>query len=120
MAKGRRARRHRVTIQSPVRTTGDYGNGKIVSWDDQLVNIPADFEHTGGTEVLRGEQVQAEVVGIFKIRKHPIPVLTTYQLLHLNDGGKAYGIVSARPKPGPADSADRDIWIYVKAIADGD
>jgi hypothetical protein len=120
MAKGRRARRHRITVQRAVVTVGDYGTKKITGWEDVsgLVCVPADFRIVGGTENYRGQQVEAGVVGVFEIRMQPSPVLTTYQLVHLNDNDKPYGITAIRPIPGPFESADRDLAIFVKAIAD--
>ena len=121
MAKGRRAMRNRITIQSAVITTGNYGQQVESSWSNVtgLVSIPADFVVTGGGEMFRGSQVQADVVGVFTIRGQPISILTQHRVVHVDDSNKAYGISSVRPAAGPFESADRDLLIFVKAIADG-
>lgn len=116
MAQRRRTKRFAITIQSPVKTTGNYGQQKISGWENVsgLVLVRADFEVTGGGETYRGKQVEAGVTGVFCIRQHPVPIYTTYQVIHQN---KAYGIVSVRPVEG-LDSADRELLIFVKAIAE--
>ena len=112
----RRTKRFRIAIQKSVKVKGNYGQDKVTGWEDVsgLVDVPADFEITGGGETYRGKQVEAGVTGVFTIRQHPIPIVTTYQVL-LQD--KPYGIVSVRPVMG-LDSADRETLIFVKAIAE--
>lgn len=115
--KGRRAKRHRITIQSAVTETGGYGQKKITSWANVigLVDIPADYTVTGGTETFRGHQVQADVVAVFSIRTHPTAITPLHRVLYL---GQAFGIVSIRPSDGPFESGHRDTLIFVKALAD--
>jgi hypothetical protein len=115
--KGRRAKRDRITIQSEVTEIGNYGQKKTVRWENVigLVDIPADFAVTGGTESFRGQQVQADVVAVFTIRQHPTAITPLHRVLHV---GHAYGVVSVRPSDGPHESGHRDTLIFVKALAD--
>lgn len=117
MSKGRRAKRHRISIQSAVTETGNYGQKKVTSWQTVigLENIPADYSVTGGTESFRGNQVQADVVAVFAIRQHPTAITPLHRVLY---NGLAYGIVAVRPSDGPFESGHRDTLIFVKAIAD--
>lgn len=115
--KGRRAKRHRITIQSAITETGGYGQTKTTGWANVtgLVNIPADYAVTGGTETFRGQQVQADVIAVFTIRTHPTAITPLHRVLYLD---QAYGIVSVRPSDGPFESGHRDTLIFVKALAD--
>jgi hypothetical protein len=113
--KGRRAKRHRITIESAVTELGDYGQKKITSWQPVagLEDIPSDYTVTGGTETFRGSQVQADVVAVFSIRTHPTAITPIHRVLY---AGKAYGIVAVRPSDGPFESGHRDTLIFVKAL----
>lgn len=115
MAKGRRARRERITIQSVGAGTGDYGQ-PLKIWSDirELVNIPAGYDVVGGTETFRGNQVQADVVAVFSIREQPTPITPMNRLVH---NEKVYGISAVRPSNGPFENGHRDTLIFVKAIA---
>jgi hypothetical protein len=112
----RRIKRFRITIQKAETVKGNLGQTKVTGWADitGLVCVPADFEVTGGGEVYRGKQVEAGVDAVFCIRQQPVSIFTTYQVVHQD---KAYGIVSVRPVAGH-DSADRELLIFVKAVAE--
>lgn len=117
MPKGRRAKRHRITIQYAETEIGNYGQKKITDWLPVigLENIPADYTVTGGTETFRGNQVQADVVAVFGIRQHPTAITPLHRVFY---NGQAYGIAAIRPSDGPFESGHRDTLIFVKAIAD--
>lgn len=119
--KSRRIKRHRITIQKQVVETGASGAKKVTGWTDvrNLRDIPADFVIVSGGEKFRGNQVQAEVVGVFAIRIQPISILTSYRVVHTNGQKKPYGISLVRNCEGEYESADRETLIFVKAIADG-
>lgn len=123
-----RSKRERITLQAPVRVKD--GSGYPVdtfpagTYVQGLRNLHASFEQTGGgeymrgqTEQMQGQQVEADIVGVFVVRLPPVPVLATYQLLHVNAGNKAYGVVSARPKEGVDEGGFRELQIFVKALA---
>jgi hypothetical protein len=115
----RRARRDRITIQTPTRAETAYGQQKTTGYANVagLTNLHADFEHTGGTETFRGRQIEPSVIGVFEIRMPRVDVEPTYRVLHTNKSDKAYEIVSARPAENQFEGGERTMWIFVKAIA---
>jgi SPP1 family predicted phage head-tail adaptor len=91
--------RHRVTIQQPTEVQDEYGQ-PIVTWNNWIASEPAEFKPTGGTESMRGEQLEANVKGIFRVRYRSgyttqMKVIyngTSYGILYVNpvDGGRRY------------------------------
>lgn len=121
-----RAYRERITLQAPTisEASGNYGTKRVTftagSFVSGLKDLHASFEHVGGGESMRSgsEQLDPEVIGIFECRLPRVAVKPTYQLLHVNAGNKAYGVVSARPKEGVDEGGFRTLRIFVKALAD--
>lgn len=73
---------------------------------------------TGGTEYMRGRQVEAGIVGVFEIRKPNIEISPTMSVLHVNGGNMRYEIHSVRPSESNYEGGFRDVEILVKAIAE--
>lgn len=89
------AMRERITIQAPTETLDDYGE-PIVEWTDIFTSEPASMRHTGGTEVSRGEQVEANVKAVFTVRYRD-GIDSTMRIVH---EGRAYGILHVNPVQG--------------------
>lgn len=120
MAKTRRmSRRDRITFQQPVITKNSYGQDIATGYSNvpDLVSVHADFTHTGGTEVFRGRQIEAGVVGVFEIRMPRQTIDPRWRVLHLNKDNTPYEIVSARPTEGEYEGGDRFMWVFVKGLA---
>ncbi len=93
------AMRHRVTIQQPTEEQDETGQ-PIVTWSNWITGEPAEFKPTGGTESMRGEQLEANVKGIFRVRwrngyTHQMRVVhsgVNYGILYVNpvEGGRRY------------------------------
>lgn len=91
--------RNRVTIKEPTETQDDTGQ-PIVTWSTFLLNEPAEFLPTGGTENMRGRQLEAGVRAIFRVRYQDgyttkMKVThngTDYGILHIQqvDGGRRF------------------------------
>lgn len=115
----RRARRERITFQSPVTTKSEYGADKITGYANiaDLTGVYASFEHTGGTETFRGRQIEAGVQGVFEIRYPRQDIRPTWRVVHQNNNDKAYEIVSARPAEHELEGGNRIMWIFVRAVA---
>ena len=58
--------RHRITVQSPASTI-DADGQPIVTWSNFASGIPARFTPTGGTETMRGKQLEAGTKGVFTV-----------------------------------------------------
>lgn len=115
----RRSMRERITIQSPTYVTDNYGQRKVSGYTTVLHGLPATWEHTGGTEVLRGRQIEASVIGLFEVRKPNVDITPDMQIIHMSQGDKVYEIHSVRPSESKFDGGFRHLEIYVKALADG-
>ena len=89
------AMRHRITISQPVEEQDEYGQ-PIVTWENYLTNEPAEWLPTGGTESMRGRQLEANVKGIFRVR-YRSGYSTTMKITH---NGQDYGILYAEPVDG--------------------
>lgn len=61
--------RHRVILQSPVRTPRDAMGGETLTWIDEAT-VPASVEPLIGREYFAAEQVQSEVEVKFRIRHY--------------------------------------------------
>lgn len=59
--------RHRVTIQVPVESLDATGQ-PVVTWTNYAVDEPASVKPTGGTEYMRGRQLEASGIMCFTIR----------------------------------------------------
>jgi SPP1 family predicted phage head-tail adaptor len=59
--------RHRCTIQQ-VTETQDASGQPVVSWSDFVVDEPCQFIPTGGSETMRGRQLEAGTKAIFRVR----------------------------------------------------
>jgi len=58
--------RHRITVQTPA-TTIDADGQPIVTWSNFASGIPAKFTPLGGTESMRGRQLEAGTKGVFTV-----------------------------------------------------
>ena len=90
-----RIKRHRITVQTPTSTV-DADGQPIVTWLNWLTNEPADFMPTGGTESMRGKQLEAGTKGIFKVNYRD-GYTTQMRIIH---NGTTYGITYANPVDG--------------------
>jgi len=79
--------RHRITVQSPA-TTVDADGQPIVTWSNFVTNEPAGFVPTGGTEAMRGKQLEAGTKAIFRVNYR---AGYTEQMRLIHDG-TTYGI----------------------------
>ena len=79
--------RHRITVQSPA-TTVDADGQPIVTWSNFVTSEPASFMPAGGTESMRGRQLEAGTKGIFKVN-YRSGYTTQMQVIH---DGTTYGI----------------------------
>jgi len=61
------AMRPRCTIQQPTEAVDSAGQ-PVVSWTNYVVDEPCDFMPTGGTESMRGRQLEAATKAIFRVR----------------------------------------------------
>jgi len=101
-----RIKRHRITFQSPVETIAATGQ-PVVTWSNFRTNEPADFTPTGGTESMRGRQLEAGTKGIF-IVNYRTGYTTQMQIVH---DGVSYGISNIQA----VDGLRREIEIMVKS-----
>jgi hypothetical protein len=118
--KARRAMRERVTIQSAQRKNDAYNQPIFDGWYDipELTGLPANWEHTGGTETFRGRQVEAGIAGVFELRLPPVEITPAMRVKHLNFADKTYEIVSVRPSDNGYEGGFRYVLVFVRALAD--
>jgi head-tail adaptor len=107
-----KARRHFITIQEQTITKSDMG-APIESWSPIFSNIPAHYENLQGIEKFRGRQVQAEVAGVFDLRKLTTTI-TPHHSIAYND--TVYGIVSVQEYEDKKVGGIHNQLIFVKAI----
>jgi SPP1 family predicted phage head-tail adaptor len=99
-------KRHRITFQQPTETQDSTGQ-PVVTWSNFRTNEPADFTPTGGTESMRGRQLEAGTKGIFVVN-YRTGYTTKMQIVH---DGVSYGISNIQP----VDGLRREIEIMVKS-----
>lgn len=87
--------RHRCTVQRVTETQDDAGQ-PVVSWSDFLVNEPCQFVPTGGSETMRGRQLEVGTKAIFRVR-YRAGYEAGMQVIY---GGRAYGITYVNPVDG--------------------
>ena len=90
-----RIKRHRITVQTPTSTV-DADGQPIVTWSNWLTNEPAEFTPTGGTESMRGRQLEAGTKGVFKVN-YRSGYTTQMRVVH---NGINYGITYANQVDG--------------------
>lgn len=61
------AMRQRCTVQQ-VTETQDSAGQPVVSWSNYVVDEPCQFIPTGGSETMRGRQLEAGTKAIFRVR----------------------------------------------------
>jgi len=61
------AMRQRCTVQQVTETQDDAGQ-PVVAWSNFLVDEPCQFIPTGGSETMRGRQLEAGTKAIFRVR----------------------------------------------------
>jgi len=89
------AMRKRCTIQQPTETQDSFGQ-PVVTWTDFMANEPCQFVPTGGTENMRGRQLEATVAGIFRVR-YRVGYTTKMKVVYENH---SYGIKYINPVEG--------------------
>ena len=80
-------KRHRITFQT-AESTVDTSGQPIVTWVNFLTNEPASFKPMGGTESMRGKQLDAGTKGVFNINFRT-GLNTQMRIIH---NGTSYGI----------------------------
>lgn len=98
-------KRHRVTVETPTETLDDAGE-PIVTWSTFFLDEPAEFYATGGSESIRGRQIESGIRGIFKVH-YRSGYTTKMRILHR---GTYYGIAYLNE----IDGVQREIEIMVK------
>ena len=73
-------KRHRITVQAAVESIDATGQ-PVVTWTNVLTNEPASFRPMGGTESMRGRQLEAGTKGIFNIN-YRSGLNTQMQIIH--------------------------------------
>lgn len=87
--------RHRCTIQQVTETQDDSGQ-PVVTWSNYVVDEPCQFIPTGGTESMRGRQLEAGTKAIFRVRYR-----SGYQPeMRIVYGSTNYGITYVNPVDG--------------------
>lgn len=98
--------RQRCTIQQPVESQ-DAAGQPVVTWTDFLKDEPCQFIPSGGTENMRGRQLEASINGMFVVRKR-----TGYNTkMQVKFNGEEYGIVYVNP----VDGLDRYLELMVRS-----
>jgi SPP1 family predicted phage head-tail adaptor len=93
-------------VQQPVETQDSSGQ-PVVTWSDFLVDEPCQFTPSGGTENMRGRQLEAGVNGMFLVRKR-YGYNTKMQIVF---NGTEYGILYVNP----VDGLDRYLELMVRS-----
>ncbi len=88
-------RRERITIRK-VTTTQDDAGQPVVTYSNRYASVPAAFEDTGGTETLRGKQIEAGISAVFNIG-YLQGIEETDRVVF---NGRNYGIVNIRRVEG--------------------
>jgi len=114
----RRAFRHRIRIESPITSKSASGQSKITGWQSLFDNVPAHFQYLAAGETFRGRQIQADVSGVFEIRRLPVDIPATNRVVFLDNDNKAFNIVSVREYEAETEGNFRYYHIFVKALAD--
>jgi len=83
------AMRHRITIQAPTESVDATGQ-PVVTWTNYALNEPASVQPRGGTEYMRGRQLEASGIMWFVIRWRS-DITTFMSILH---EGLRYGITA--------------------------
>ena len=87
--------RHRCTVQQVTETQDDSGQ-PVVTWSNYVVDEPCQFIPTGGTESMRGRQLEAGTKAIFRVRYR-----SGYQPeMRIIYGSTNYGITYVNPVDG--------------------
>lgn len=88
-------RRERIAIRK-VTTTQDDAGQPVVTYSNRYASVPAAFEDTGGTETLRGKQIEAGIGAVFNIG-YLQGIEETDRIVF---NGRNYGIVNIRRVEG--------------------
>jgi SPP1 family predicted phage head-tail adaptor len=103
------ALRHRITVQTPSKTTGALTQGqRIVSWTNRLTDEPADYEYPSGGQISRGRQVEENVRAVFTVRYRS--GYSTEERVVFD--GQNFGIVHVKPVLG----RDRFLELHCRAV----
>lgn len=84
-----------MSIQQPVETQDGYGE-PVVTWENWLINEPAEFRPVSGVESMRGQQVEANMRAKFVVRYregYETNMRVVYE-------GREYGITFVNPVEG--------------------
>ena len=89
--------RERITIQQATITQESGGSGEpVFTWSDFMIDVPASYYYSGGTERMRGRQLESAVNAVFVIRYQTS--ITTEMKVVFN--GESYGIMHTNPVEG--------------------
>jgi len=87
--------RQRCTIQQKTETQ-DASGQPVVSWTNYVVGEPCEYYPTGGTESMRGRQLEAGTRAVFRVR-YRSGYDTTMSVQY---DGERYGITHINPVDG--------------------
>lgn len=87
--------RQRCTIQQKTETQ-DASGQPVVSWSNYAVGEPCEYNPTGGTESMRGRQLEAGTRAVFRVR-YRSGYDTTMSIQY---DGERYGITHINPVDG--------------------
>ena len=119
MPKKRKAYRHRIDIEQPIRGKDAYNNLVITGYEKVLTAEPASrefplgFGNSDRMEKQRGGQVQAQISCIYRIREPRVVIDPKMRVL---DGGVAYEIDAVVEADDRIESGE--LLIFVRAITD--
>lgn len=99
--------RHRITLQQDAGTADSAGQ-VIENWSTWLANEPAEVIETGGSESLRGQQIDATATHVVRIRYRT----GVTERLRIVWGTRVLGIVNVRD----IDGRRRELWITAREV----
>ena len=97
---------HRIIFQSATETIADTGE-PVVTWVNYRTDEPAEFVPTGGTETIRGRQIEAGTRAIFRVNYRD-GYTTQMRILH---DSVYYGITYINK----VDGLNRELEIMVRS-----
>lgn len=102
-------KRYRVDIETPTETQDSTGQ-PIVSWGSFITDEPAEYIPTGGTESMRGRQLEAGTTAVFRVNYRE----GYTRQMRLLFRGDYYGITHINPVEGMF----RELELLTKAVVE--
>ena len=99
--------RHRITVQS-AESTIDSSRQKVITYETRWNAEPAAFQQVSGGETIRGQQVEAGVVAMFRVNYRSGYAETDRIVFD----GQNYGIVRIEVPEG----VKRFQWLHCKSV----